>query len=107
MDNLIKRLTAGATGAGNLPKDLYRKDCADALAEIEGLRADQEECRVYISRLERLLNEAANERDRLRAALQTIADRDYGDADILPEQEGRRLSQVAFEALHQQERIEK
>lgn len=37
-DNLIKRLTAGATGVGNLPKDLYRKDCADALAEIERLR---------------------------------------------------------------------
>ena len=37
-DNLIKRLMAAATGAGNLPKDLYRKDCADALAEIERLR---------------------------------------------------------------------
>ncbi len=38
-DALLKRLTASATGAFDLDRSHYRKDCADALAEIERLRA--------------------------------------------------------------------
>lgn len=36
-DALLKRLTASATGAFDLHRSHYRKDCADALAEIERL----------------------------------------------------------------------